>query len=251
MHVIVDDLLVSYESLGTGKRNILFLHGWADPSDTFNPLIKQIDSQKYTIVVLDLAGFGGSQHPPEAWDIIDYSKHVSHFIEKLSIEPYAILGHSNGGAIAINAVANDLVKPKNLILVASSGIRSIHSVKKIIYMMLAKPAKLILLPLPLSAQKKLKRTIYQKIGSDLYAAEHMAETFRKVVSYDIQKDAKKVSIPTLLIYGEQDRITPPSHGKILSSLIRNSKLEIINDAGHFVHQSKANVVAESIKTFLK
>lgn len=250
MQVIVDDLLVSYERFGKGKKTILFLHGWADPSDTFNELITKLQDD-YSIIILDLAGFGNSQHPPKPWDIPDYAKYVSGFISKTEITPHAIVGHSNGGAIAINAFSSDLVSAKKLILLASSGIRSIDSFKKTIYMLLAKPAKFVLLPLPKDVQKRLKKSIYQKIGSDLYAAEHMAETFKKVVNYDIQKDAKKVSVPTLLIYGDLDWITPVRHGKTLNKLISNSKMEIVHGAGHFLHQNKASEVADKIRTFLK
>lgn len=250
MQVIVDDLLVSYERIGSGEKTILFLHGWADPSETFNKLIAELGNA-YSIVTIDLAGFGHSQHPHKPWDVPDYSNYVAKFIKKLNIEPYAVIGHSNGGAIAMNSVASRLIKPMRLILLASSGIRTTDTFRKKTYMMLAKPAKLVLLPLPKHVQVKLKKSLYQKMGSDLYVAEHMADTFKKIVNYDVQSEAKNISIPTLLIYGNQDWITPVEHAKILSGLIKKSKLKIIQNAGHFLHQNKAAEVAEEINKFLK
>lgn len=250
MQVIVDDLLVSYDRRGTGKKIILFLHGWADPSETFDKLITEL-GDTYSIVTIDLAGFGHSQHPHMPWDVPDYANYVASFAKKLNIEPYAVVGHSNGGAIAINAVASRLIRPKKLVLLASSGIRSSDTLRKKAYMVLAKPAKLVLLPLPGHVQKRLKKSIYQKMGSDLYVAEHMAESFKKIVNYDVQAEAKNIAVPTLLIYGSQDWITPVEQGRALAGAISKSKLKIIQHTGHFLHQNKVAEVAEEIHKFLK
>ncbi len=250
MQVIVDDLLVSYGSSGTGKKPLLLLHGWADSSATFKKLISGLGSGQ-PVIFLDLAGFGGSQAPLVPWDIPDYANYVAKFINKIGLEPYAVLGHSNGGAIAVNAVANKLIEPKKLILLASSGVRNSDSIRKKLYKVLAKPAKLALSPLPKSAQMRLKKTAYRKIGSDLFEAPHMGETFKKIVKYDIQSEAKNLNLPTLLLYGDMDTITPSSQGHVLAGLIKNSKFEIIQGATHFLHQEQPQFIANRLKDFLK
>lgn len=250
MQVIVDNLLISYSVVGDSKKSIMLLHGWADTSDTFSRLSKFL-SKNYEIILVDLPGFGASETPRTAWSVLEYSDFISKFLKKINHKPDYIVGHSNGGAIAVNAVGTGRIKPAKLILLASSGVRKTNSVKKQVYKVLAKPAKLALSPLPYRLQKRIKANAYKKLGSDLYAAEHMRETFINIVNFDVTKNAAYIHIPTLLLYGENDAITPPGLGRVLSSAIKNSRLEIIDGAGHFFHQEQPEIIATKIKEFLK
>lgn len=250
MQAVVNNLLVSYNQLGSGKKTILCLHGWADQSETFRKLIGEL-TNNYSILTIDLPGFGGSQAPPKAWSIPEYSDFVNKFLVKIKLEPYAVVGHSNGGAIAIYGVASRHIYPKKLILLASSGLRAQDSAKKKVYKVLAKSAKLVLMPLPKSLQKKIKKRAYTQIGSDLFAAENMRGTFERVVNYDVRLEAKSINTSTLLLYGQRDRITPISQGRVLSELIKNSKFEVVEGASHFLHQEQPAFIAKRIKEFLR
>ena len=88
------------------------------------------------------------------------------------------------------------------------------------------------------------------IGSDYLAAGPLKETFLNIISEDLSDSAKKITQPTLLIWGEDDTETPLSDGKKMAGLIPNSKLEVIKNAGHFVYKEKTAEVAESIRKFL-
>ncbi|MBW3568975.1 alpha/beta hydrolase [Candidatus Parcubacteria bacterium] len=249
MQVVVDNLLVSYSKLGTGKKIILCLHGWADRSETFDKLANKL-KDNYSLVLIDLPGFGGSQAPPTIWSIPDYSVFIKNFLNKLKIKPYAAIGHSNGGAIAVYGTAHQHLVVQKLILLAPSGIRSGNSAKKLLYKALAKPAKVSLKPLPKSVQGRIKERVYAMIGSDLFAAVSMQETFKNIVNFDIQNDAARVKIPVLLLYGDKDTFTPVRYGKILSGKINNSKLEIISGAAHFLHHEQPELIAEKARSFL-
>ncbi len=250
MQVIVDNILTSYKKYGSGKKVILYLHGWADSSESFERQAKLL-SEKYTFVLLDLPGFGGSAKPPPSWGIPQYSDFTGEFIKKIDVKPYGVIGHSNGGAIAVFAAGSKIITPEKLILIASSGMRSAVSAKKIIYKILAKTAKLFIFLLPKVTQKKIKQKLYGKIGSDYMVAEDLKENFKKVVNYDISDDAEKIEIPTVLIYGEDDLITPLAQARKLASYIKGSKLEIIPGAGHFPHKDQPDDVRKIIEDFLK
>ncbi len=250
MQVIVDNILTSYKKYGSGKKVILCLHGWADSSESFEMQAKLLPKQ-YTAILLDLPGFGGSSKPPASWGIPQYADFAGKFIKKIDMEPYGVIGHSNGGAIAIFAVGSKIIAAERLILIASSGLRSAISAKKIIYKILAKAAKVFIFILPKGAQKKIKQRLYGKIGSDYMVAEDLKENFKKIVSYDVSSDAKKIKTPTLLIYGEDDLITPLIQARKIASYIEDSKLEIISKAGHFPHKDQPEKAREIIEDFLK
>lgn len=249
MQVVVDEILTNYAIEGSGN-NILMLHGWGDSLITFNILAKNL-STKYRVIRLDLPGFGGSETPKEVYDLEKYALFVSNFLDKIdNKDVYAVIGHSNGGAIAIKAVSESTIKPKKLILIASSGVRSTYSGRKKVLRLAAKTAKFPTKLLPKKSQDKLKKKAYGAIGSDLFVAENLQETFKKVISEDIVEQAKNIKVPTLLIYGDSDTATPPNYGEMFEKQINNSKLEIISGAGHFVHQTNNREVETIISKFL-
>lgn len=251
MNVIVDGLLINYREVGNKTaKPVIFLHGWADQSSSFDGLAGGL-SAEYRCIMVDLPGFGSSQAPPEAWDIPDFSNLVSAFLNKIKVKPYALAGHSNGGAIAIKAVAGGKVKPKRLILLASSGLRGGQKFKKTVYKTLAKPAKAGLALLPKYKREAIKRKLYGSIGSDYMVSGHMKETFKKIVSYDVSADAGKIDIPVLLVYGSDDTYTPPEFGARFRGMIKGSELEIVEGASHFVHQENSAKTTALIRGFLK
>ncbi len=85
----------------------------------------------------------------------------------------------------------------------------------------------------------------------MLVAEHMQETFKRVVSDDIAASARSLTLPSLLIYGRNDEATPFRYGQILQESIVNSKLDVLQHAGHFVHLDEPSLVATKIKTFLQ
>lgn len=251
MHVIVNKLLATYTEIGSGEQTVLFLHGWADSGKTFEMLAREMTTANndYAAVLLDLPGFGNTAAPEEAWDLNDYAIFVADFLKKINKQPVAIIGHSNGGAIAINGLANNVLQAPKIVLIGSAGIRS-HSVKKEALRLLAKPAKLAIKATPKSTQKLIRHKLYSAIGSDYLIAEHMQETFKKVVSYDVREEAARVTSPTCLIYGEKDTATPPAYGEILTAAMPNSVLHVLPLAGHFVHQEQAFKVAGIVNNFI-
>lgn len=232
MNVIVDGLMTNYVRVGKG-RTLLLVHGWGDNIKTFQTFMRQL-SKKYDVVAVDLPGFGGTAAPEEDWDVPDYANFVAAFTAKLELDTYAIIGHSNGGAIAINGISSGRLTSKKLILLASAGVRNVQTFKKRLLWVLAKIAKVVTLSLPRQTRRHLRANLYAKIGSDISVAEHLEGSFKKIVKYDVVDEASKVLLPTLLIYGRDDSATPPAYGQKLTSVLSESNLRIIPDAGHFL-----------------
>lgn len=251
MNLIVDGRLISYDDIGKKTaKPVLFLHGWADSSATFEGLASEL-ADKYRCISIDLPGFGGSEPPKEAWDISDFSDLLEKFLKKLQIKPYAVIGHSNGGAIAINAISSRILSADKLVLLASSGIRTGQRFKKTAYKIAAQPVKAAISILPEGKRNTLKRKLYTRIGSDYMVAGHMKDTFRKVVSHDIAAEAAQLELPVLLIYGKEDAATPPEIGRKLQEQIKDSQLVLLEDSGHFIHKEQGEEVLKLIKGFLK
>ncbi len=250
MQIIVDGRLVNYQLTGKGKL-VLLLHGWGDNLEGLKPISNEL-SKKYQVLAIDLPGFGKSQAPDEVWSLDNYGSFIKSFLNKIDNKDiYAVIGHSNGGAVAIRSLSLGLLKPKKLVLLASSGIRSGGGIRRFSLALLAKAGNIATVWMPERQRQSLRKSLYQTAGSDLMVVPELEETFKKTVRQDVQADAANISIPTLLIYGAKDDATPPKFGQIYHDLIDDSKLEIINNAGHFVFADAPEQVNDMIEVFLK
>jgi pimeloyl-ACP methyl ester carboxylesterase len=251
MQVVVNSLLTTYERHGQGKRPaLLVLHGWGDDSRGWREFSKRF-TDDFDVYAVNLPGFGGTDMPPAAWGLDDYAAFVAAFLAKIDVAPFAIVAHSNGGAIAIRGLAAGVLSADKLVLLASAGVRSQSKGRKQALRLLAKAGKALAAPLPGGVRQRLRRKLYTAVGSDMLVAEHLQETFKKVVSDDVQADAARLSLPVLLVYGEQDVSTPPDFGRLLHELIDGSTLEILGEAGHFVHNDQPDRVRKLVGDFLK
>jgi len=250
MQIVVDKLLINYEVNGLG-RPVLVLHGWADNIKGLTQLRNDLASE-FQVIALDLPGFGGSQAPNQAWGLSDYANFISDFIKKLQVKPlFAIVAHSNGAAIAIRGLGEGVLKAEKCVLLGSSGIRVVYKGRVKALRVITKAGKALTKPLPMATKNKLRAKVYKTVGSDMLVAEHLQETFKRIVSDDVRNDAAKINLPVLLIYGEDDTQAPPIYGREFHEIMPNSTLEIVGAAGHFVHLDQSTQVKRLIKDFLK
>ncbi len=249
MQIIIDNRVVHYQQAGSG-RVVLLLHGWGDSLSTFKHLQAEL-SKGYAVTSIDLPGFGQSQPPDCAWGLRDYAVFLKQFLAKIGVaDIYAVIGHSNGGAIAIEAIGSGNLRCERLVLLASSGVRNTDTGKKQLLKFATKLGKGTTAVLPRSARSVIRRKLYRTVGSDMLVAEHMTATFKKIISEDIQNTATQITTPSLLIYGANDTATPTTYGKALHEKIHGSKLVVLKDSGHFVHHDQTAEVQQAIIEFL-
>lgn len=250
MQVVVDSLLTHYEQSGHGKRCVVLVHGWGDNLQTFKQL-QAFLSMHYTVIALDLPGLGSSQAPVRVWGLDEYARFLQQFLVKVDhSKPYAIIGHSNGGAIAIRGLGKKILNAQKLVLLSSAGIRDVKRVRRVALKVIAKVGKAATRPLPRKTRTRIRRKFYGSIGSDLLVVEHMQATFKKVVSQDVQADALNVRVPALLLYGRGDTDTPPEYGKMLTAKLPEATFHQIEHAGHFIHHDKPALIHDMIGDFL-
>lgn len=250
MNIVVDNLLTNYKLSGKGKL-VLLLHGWGDSAKGLAGLQKEL-SAGYQVLSLDLPGFGATQASDDIWDLDDYAKFVRATLDKLKLpQPYAVIGHSNGGALAIRAVSMELLRPRRIVLLAASGVRTNSRFKRFFLKIVAKTGNIATIWMPERYRRGLRKSLYGVAGSDMMVAPNLQDTFKKTVRQDVQGDAVVIDTPTLLIYAVDDQAIPLADGRQYHSLIKGSRLEVIEAAGHFVHTDQPEKVTKLIEDFLK
>ncbi len=249
MNVIVDNLDIHYELKGRG-RLLLLLHGWGDDYHTYAGLMSELE-HSYQLLALDLPGFGGSEPPKQSWNLDNYAELTAHFMAKLGLDPiYAIIGHSNGGALAIRALATGVLKANKLVLLASAGVRNSQPAKRLATKSVAKVGKATTFWLPEARRQQLREKLYGSVGSDMLAVPALEETFKLTVKQDVQADAAQLKLATLIINANHDPAIPLKDGERFHELIKNSRLEVLPSSSHFIHQTKAKEVVSLIEDFL-
>lgn len=248
MKIIIQNLAIEYQDEGAGPV-VLMLHGWKDSLKTFDALAREL-SASHRVVRVDLPGFGGSEIPKETWNISRYVEFVGEFISKLNLQVDTLVGHSFGGRITIRGVGSGALEPKRIILISAAGLANRRTIRNSILSAIGSIGKILTTIPPLSFWRyQLRRALYESIGSDYFAAGALKDTFVQVVEEDLSSYAKKIFIPTLLIWGSRDQSTPLDQGRRANELISSSKLYVI-EGGHFIHQDNSPGVSQLIKSFI-
>ncbi|MGB9680826.1 MAG: alpha/beta fold hydrolase [Minisyncoccia bacterium] len=247
--IILNKLLIRLYSLKPKEKPknwVILLHGWGVSSSIFNSLAEFLTENNFGIYLFDFPGFGKSPSPKTPLKLDDYVGIIKELIEKEIKENIILLGHSFGGRVAIKFSAQypDLVK--KLILIDSAGF-----VKRGLKAYLIKNFSKIFKPIfKLPCFSSLRIKIYRKLGSEDYLSNpELQKTYAKIVSEDLTKSIQQVSLPTLIIWGKSDRVTPLNWGKKIHQLINNSKFYEIN-GGHFSFLDNPAECHLIIKNFL-
>ncbi len=247
--ILVNNLPTAYLDEGEGSV-ILMLHGWRRTLSDFDG-IATILKNNYRIIRIDLPGFGETEKSSQAWDLGDYIDFLDAFINKLEIKPDVIVGHSFGGRIIIKGIASGKLKAKKIVLISAAGVK-VDTLRKKLFLFLAKIGDVIsYIPPLIFVRRKLKNKFYKIIGSDYLESGNMKEIFKAVVDENLAPLAAKIKCDALLIWGEKDMQTPLKDGQLLHSLIASSRLEVLQNTGHFVQIEEAQKVAGIIGDFVK
>jgi pimeloyl-ACP methyl ester carboxylesterase len=249
MQIIVDGIDTEYIDCGTGPT-VLFLHGWGANATSFYLLKKELENNK-RYLSLSLPSFGQTENPPSSWSVADYARFVENFLLKLNILRLdLIVAHSFGGRIAIKGIASGRLLPKQLVLIASAGVAR-HTIRQnILIVLLAVVKPITFIPPILFVRPWIQRFFKLHVGSlDYQKAEDLQGTFKKVIAENLTEDAKRIKLPTLLIWGDGDIETPISEAYTLLDCINDSNIKILPGAGHFVFNEKVKQVAKLIQEF--
>lgn len=210
---------------------LVVLHGWGGNPSRWRPLVNRLKKSANVF----LPGLPRDQVRRTA----DFADWLGAKTKKFP--PFNLIGHSFGGQIAIDFTARYPRRVKKLILINSAGIRRTGLKARLL-----RPLAQRLKGLP----PGLKAWGYRLIGASDYfrAGPVMKETMKLILTEDQQGNMAKITAPTLLIWGRQDRYTPLRDGRLIHRLINNSLMQIY-PGGHGLPFTHARILAEKILWF--
>ncbi|HEY4476128.1 MAG: hypothetical protein A3J30_01340 [Candidatus Wildermuthbacteria bacterium RIFCSPLOWO2_02_FULL_47_9c] len=233
---------------------LLILHGWGASSESWVLLQRQLCKEGYRVITIDLPGFGRSNSPATVWGVQDYSNFIEQFVQAIGIRQFFLLGHSFGGQIAISFTVQHQELVKKLILCAPAGIRRPPGAREKLLFVFSKILTLVFLAVPSQSLKNRFRAAAYRLmrRSDYFKAEGvMREVMRRVIREDLFSVFSQIRVPTLVVWGDDDRLVPVEDAYVLVREIPHSAVEIISGAGHVPHLKTPEKLSQLVTKFLK
>jgi pimeloyl-ACP methyl ester carboxylesterase len=212
-----------------------------------------LESKSINAIIPDLPGFGENPSPNQPWSLNDYVEWVNEFCEKKNLSQIFLLGHSFGGSIAIKFTIKYPEKVKHLILCSSSGIRKTK--KSPIHFTFSAIARLLKwlrvekIPVVKNVWQFFRKIFYGKIlrkTDYLQVKGVMKQTFQQIIGEDITNYLPQIKTPTLIIWGQKDKITPLSHAHLMNQKIPNSKIVILENMKHCPYLENPQLLTQTI-----
>jgi len=230
------------------REFVLFIHGAGGGQYTWS-FQKGFFEKHFNPIIIELPGHGESEGEGEN-EIGTYAEHVHGFLKALHLSKVFLVGHSMGGAIVQTMALRYPEVIKGIVLVGT-GVR------------------LRVFPMILEGIKKNFEETVKKIHQFSFSprAPHdliekgMAEMLRcqpEVLHgdfsacdrFDVMNEVEKINLPTLILCGDEDQLTPVKYSQFLHNRIEGSKLEVIPNAGHMVMMESASAFNEKIRKFI-
>jgi pimeloyl-ACP methyl ester carboxylesterase len=270
-HVSIHGHDVCFRRAGDGPA-ILLIHGIAGSSQTWEQVIPLL-ARDHTVLAPDLVGHGESAKPPGDYSLGAQASALRDFLSLLDIERVTVVGQSFGGGVAMQLAYQYPEICDRLVLVSSGGLgREVSWLLRI----LAVPGIEYALPIffPRFVRDRGNALIqflheagfrharavegWRAYASLTESENRMAfvRTLRSVVDLGGQSvnamDRLYLAarMPTLIIWGDRDTMIPVSHAYAAHDAIPESRLEIIEGAGHFPHVEEPLQFVELLSEFM-
>lgn len=217
------------------KIPIIILHGWNLSGDRFSPLGHVLRKKGYTVFTPDLPGFKTTTPLTRPYRLEDYVEYVANYLKKKRISTCGLIGHSFGGRVAILLAVQYPSMIKYLVLTGTPAIGKGLTIKETVYLIVAKSGKIVFSIFPLNYFYRFARKILYKMAGtwDYYHASGMLrQTFKNIISYKLEPLLPQITLPTLVIWGKEDKIVEEAIGKEVAKHIPKAQWVSVEHVGH-------------------
>lgn len=237
------DIKINYIRYGNIKGDTLvFLHGWGQNIEMMKPVADPF-SDDFDIIIIDLPGHGNSEEPTSVYTVYDFVDVVKQLLDSLKVKNPILIGHSFGGKTSL--LYASMYDVKKLILFAPSYKKEIQK--------LSLKTKMLKSAKKIPGLNKFEEFAKKHIGSTDYknASPLMRKILVETVNFDIREEVKKISCPTLLVWGTIDDQVDVSGAYELESLIKDAGVVIYDNCTHYAYLERLGQTINVMKSFLK
>ncbi|GAB2688464.1 alpha/beta fold hydrolase [Aliiglaciecola aliphaticivorans] len=246
---------------------IVLLHGTSSSLHTWEGWTQALASQR-RVIRFDLPGFGlTGPHPQNDYSIEQYSQTVIDIMNSLGIERFVLAGNSLGGYISWATAVFYPQRVEKLILVDASGYPYQSASVPLAFTISQQPLLKLLVGdmLPRSLVVKSVKNVYgdpSKVTPELVERYYqlttregnrqaLAARFAQTQPSELINRISEIKQPTLIMWGQEDRLIPVDLGRRFQEEIENSELVIFATLGHVPHEEDPESTVKSVIDFLQ
>lgn len=235
-HDYHQNIKVNVTRAGNNESAVVLLHGWGQNQYMMKFLQDHL-CDTFTVINLDLPGFGESEEPPRVWSVDDYVDFLQELLDHLQITHVSFIAHSFGARIALRYAYRFPVE--KMVLTGAAGIQAKRGLG---YHIRVKTYKLL---------KKLHAA--PAMGSSDYqsASAIMKGVLVASVEDDLSGILKDISTETLLVWGEKDTATPLWMGRVMEEELPNAALVVLPKEDHFAYFHLSIQFCRIVDAFLR
>jgi pimeloyl-ACP methyl ester carboxylesterase len=261
----LDGLRVHYQEKGSGSPLIL-IHGYTSLTYTWKDIFEPL-SKEYRVIAIDLKGFGFTAKPDGDYTRRAQGDLVIKLLEYLKIDRAVLCGNSMGGEVALNAAVRHPQRVSALVLIDSGGVSvsggGSVSPRYLQTPLLGPAITALALTSDSLVRGGLEKSFYDR---SKVTAERVAAYYRPLKSRGgqqaailtrlqagldpVEPELPKLHVPTLILWGAEDVLIPLEAGRKLNSLIKGSRLVILEQTGHVPQEESPERVTREIEIFL-
>jgi pimeloyl-ACP methyl ester carboxylesterase len=273
----VDGASVNVVELGPERgdgaaKPLVFVHGL---SGSWPNWLEQLPvfATEHRVITFDLPGFGHSPMPPHEISISGYARLVDRLLGKLGVDAAAVVGNSMGGFIGAELAIAFPQRVERLVLVSAAGlstynhrgsITALPAMRRVERSLMAAGAWTAAKSDTVARRARLRDATLgvvvhrpSKLDSAL-AAEQLRgagkpgfmQGLEAVLRYDIRERLPEIACPTLIVWGEQDRLISVRDADVFAELIPNSRKVVFGDTGHMAMLERPEAFNALLEEFL-
>jgi pimeloyl-ACP methyl ester carboxylesterase len=231
----------------SAKKTLVFVHGSGGDHTVWIHQYSQL-KDAYNIAALDLPGHGRSEGRWEK-DVAVYAAWVRQILEALAIDKPVLIGHSLGAAISLRYALTYGDKLAGIVPVGGGAAMPVNPL--ILDGLKTDPATVIALAAKFSLAKSNRDRFSEILINSMSAADPdmLYSDFLACSKHDVTEMVSRIRVPTLVICGDEDKMTPPEMSRYLKDHIPGAQMALIKNAGHFVMLENAEAFNETLRIF--
>jgi pimeloyl-ACP methyl ester carboxylesterase len=268
----VGDTPLNTIDLGEGDNAIVFVHGL---SGSWPNWLEQLPvfAQNHRVIAMDLPGFGHSPMPHEPITISAYARVLDGLLEELGVSAATVVGNSMGGFVSAELAIAFPQRVERLVLVSAAGISTYrHRDVERIEPYLRRVAPMIAVYAGWTAARSewvARRPGLRNIALGFVtrhpsrlpaalAAEQLRgagkpgfmQALRANIDYPISERLPEIACPTLIVWGDEDKVIPVGDAGVFEELIPNSRKVIFEGTGHMAMLERPVAFNELLSEFM-